>query len=487
MELRRTSALVASALFLIACGESHGPEQDAAIVFDATFPDTGTDAGPPPSNVGASCATDGDCRGPADLCITELGGYCSLVCGSDADCPSDSVCIDLGTPVCLRACDDDPTDPCPDGLGCRSGQPGIPPICLPGCDTDAECGDGLSCLSGSGPFLAGTCVDPDAELGGPCTSDAECPPSAACLESLDYPGGVCVLAGCNPNTNTGCPGDAQCLPQGFGGGVCWDGCATNDDCRSGWECTELVDGPGRRVCQPVFEPGNLGQVCSAGRGSCQGGLCFTETDTGFPDSYCVDPGCDPDAADPGCPGDGVCARTTAGYGVCLDGCTTNDDCRTAYRCRPVDPERPERGNACFPGCTDDGQCSATTGGGTPYVCNPGTGYCHRPFNPGELGEPCTGTSFRQCRGGLCLTESQGWPGGMCTYPGCSLSGASPSATCPAGSVCADDGSGDPDLGVCVPSCTVGGSDCRSGYECRPVNPEAPDGPAGCVPPMSTGS
>ncbi|MCZ7682232.1 MAG: hypothetical protein M5U28_26950 [Sandaracinaceae bacterium] len=93
------------------------------------------------------------------------------------------------------------------------------------------------------------------------------------------------------------------------------------------------------------------------------------------------------------------------------------------------PEQPPRLLARL----HDGQpLHGQTGGGTRYVCNPGTGYCARPFDPDELGEPCAG-GFRECRGGLCLTEdASGWPAGICAYAGCRLSGTGPSATCPSG-------------------------------------------------------
>lgn len=474
MELRRTLALGASALVLVACGESHTPEEDAAIVFDASFPDTGTDSGPPPSNVGAACESDADCSGPADSCLTEgssgiPGGYCTAYCSSDADCPSGSGCVPVGggTSICFALCDGtNPDDQCPPRLGCTSlGGPASPQVCLPGCENDAECGDGLECVAGGGSLGAGICIDPDASLGGACTSDADCPTSAECLASLDFPGGTCVLAGCDATINTGCPDDAECIPAGFGGGTCFDACTADSDCRDGWECAPSTAAPDRSICQPIFDPDNLGQVCSAGRGSCQGGDCLTETTYGFPDSYCADFGCDPTATDPGCPGDGVCLATSGGGGICLDGCSEDTDCRTAYRCRPLDFDDPSSPRACLPGCTMDSHCTAMTGGGTRYVCNPGTGYCARPFDPDELGEPCAG-GFRECRGGLCLTEdASGWPAGICAYAGCRLSGTGPSATCPSGSVCIDDGAGDPELGICVDGCTVGTTSCRPGYAC----------------------
>lgn len=481
MKLGRTpiTCLCTLALAIGCGGESHvDGEEDAAIVFDATFPDAGTDAGPPPSSVGTRCESDDECAagGPDYYCEPNLGGYCTTSCDETIACPMGSTCVQLGRGlnVCIAECD--PTaegDQCPDGNGCSPGGSGLPPVCLPGCEADAECGDGNECVVGGGDFGSGLCVDPDAQLGGACTSSADCPLNADCVTSADYPGGTCVVSGCDPNSNTGCPNDAQCLPSGFGGGACWDGCSADADCRTDWECVELVTG--RKTCNPVFVPANLGQVC-AGSGSCEGGTCIDEGFNGFPGSYCAAGTCEPSATDPDCPGDGVCAPTTDGGGLCVDGCAVDADCRDGYGCRPVDRDVPDGPKACLPACTDDSQCTATTRGGTPYVCNPGTGRCARPLDPEELGDVCSPDDFRDCRGGRCLGAAEGWPGGMCTYPGCSLSGASPSATCPSGSVCTDDGAGDPDLGVCVPRCTVGEADaCRSGYECVAVGDGSADG------------
>lgn len=377
MELRRTLALGASALVLVACGESHTPGEDAAIVFDASFPDTGTDAGPPPSNVGAACGSDADCSGAADTCLSQgmsglPGGYCTAYCATDEDCPADSACVPvgMGTSVCLASCDPGGTDQCRSGYGCSATGA---PVCLPGCEDDTDCGSGMVCELGGGFYDAGGCRNPSAEIGDACVTEEQCAPGDACLSERfnEWPGGACVGTSCDPVANTGCEGDA------------------------------------------------------------------------------------------------VCAATTSGGGLCVDGCETDADCRAAYRCRALgdDPTR----LACLPGCTMDSQCTATFGGGgLRYVCNPGTGYCTRPLNPDELGEPCSG-GFRECRGGRCLTEDgSGWPAGMCTYPGCSLSGAEPSATCPTGSVCTDDDAGDADLGVCVPGCTVDASTCRPGYACVPL-------------------
>jgi hypothetical protein len=481
----RTTALFVL-LAIAGCGESHDDTDAGGIMFDANFPDTGVDAGPPPSNVGAVCSSDDECAagGPANYCDTQLtDGYCTLICSTDDECPAGSGCISFGggASYCIGLCEIGGTDQCYAGNGCAQTQVGT--LCLPGCEDDTDCpASGTECIAGGGSFGAGNCLDPDAPLGAACDSGADCPVGAGCAteQDFDLPGGACVVQGCDPESNTGCPDDAQCLPAGFQGGFCYDGCATDDDCRAEYQCLDYMES-GRLTCQPRFVDTNLGGDCDEPGTSCAGGFCLAESTNGFPDSYCAAGDCDPTAAEDNCPGDGVCAPTSDGGGLCIDGCTMQNDCRDAYECRNVDPADPQSPTACLPACTTDDQCTATTRDGTPYVCNPGTGRCTRPFTAAELGEPCDGSDFRFCRGGTCLTQADdGWPAGICVYPGCRIDGTGPTAVCPTGSVCSDDFTGDPDLGVCVDACTTGGPACRPNYECRLTTL----GELGCLPACS---
>lgn len=485
MDLRKHPLRLAAALLVFACGESHTGVEDAAIVFDPSFPDTGVDAGLPPTNVGATCDEDADCDGPAQMCVLGWGpfafpaGYCTSSCLDATECPDGSSCVSFGSTSGLCLLDCNAASVCPSGLGCSRGGR-LPPVCLPGCDADADCAEGLTCNPDAGVLGEGSCYDPVAPLGGTCAGDDDCPTGAFCAteSEADYPGGACVTTGCDAGNNTGCPDDAQCLPQRFGSGICFDGCDSNEDCREGYECDNYG---GRKTCQPAFVPENLGQVCSGGRGSCAGGLCLTETESGFPDSYCVALDCDPSSETSTCPGDGVCVEAVDGTGVCLDGCTVDEDCRDAYRCRASDPKRAESPRVCLPGCRSNADCSAVPRGSPPYACNPGTGYCGPPFDSDDLGEPCLGDGS-DCFGGRCLNEEDnGWPAGTCTYPGCDLTGVEGGASCPTGSVCVDDQSGDPAQGVCVPSCTLDAdvSECRPGYACIETSPDS--GKGGCQP------
>ena len=65
----------------------------------------GHDAGDIDPIIGASCASDRDCDtrcyiDPADF----PGGFCSLPCETDNDCPSDTYCMEKAGGMCLFAC-----------------------------------------------------------------------------------------------------------------------------------------------------------------------------------------------------------------------------------------------------------------------------------------------------------------------------------------------------------------------------------------------
>lgn len=54
--------------------------------------------------LGALCEESDDCD---DRCLTGdryPGGFCSVTCGNDADCPSGAACVDREGGVCLYEC-----------------------------------------------------------------------------------------------------------------------------------------------------------------------------------------------------------------------------------------------------------------------------------------------------------------------------------------------------------------------------------------------
>ncbi len=476
MQLGKTLVFGASALLLaFGCDNAPAETPDAAIRFDAQFPDAGRDSGPPPNNVGVACNSAEDCAGgPATTCDEDFG-ICTTSCAAGQACPEGSAC-GFGS-ICLLMCDSfsTSTDQCPQYSGCAAFQTGG--RCLPGCEENSECLTGQECAPGTGQLGAGTCFTPTASVGDACTQHDQCTAGGFCVTAAqEWPGGACIGTGCVPSTNTGCQGDAQCLVDDFGDVYCLDGCATSDDCRDGYVCRGTVEFPTRLSCHPAFVDTNLGGAC--GNTGCQGGTCRSEQFYGYPGGYCVADACDPNATTP-CPGDGVClVESGATLGYCLDGCGTSEDCRVSagYACADPDPTDASSATACVPACSTDGQCTAQSFNGSTYVCNQGTGLCTQALDATNIGRACPrdraipGTT--RCSGGVCMDEaSTDWPGGMCTQPGCRLSGGDPQEPCPTNTVCVDDREGDADLGVCVPTCGGALPACRTGYVCQ----TAPDG------------
>ncbi len=503
-------------LAVLGCGESTTAPADMAITFDARpQPDLGPpDLGPVPPGPGTACASDEDCA-EGGYCLSNLfggplaDGYCSADCTSDEDCGESGYCaMTRGGGVCLGTCDPADTASCRDGYGCGVSYFGAD-VCLPGCQTDAECGEGSACDPFAGDWGVGGCYDTDSQVGDPCSDTEQCPESGYCVDERfqGWPAGYCGVLGCDPEADTGCDEGDHCafeLSTGGGGsvGLCAKGCETDDDCRTGYACEPASSHPDRMVCQPAcqsdsmcsvsgnvcnaglgtcdepFVSGQLGDSCNFSSGGCTGGTCLREFDYGFPGALCSYLGCTvgPDAED-GCPDDGVCAER-GGSTLCFASCGTDDDCRDGYACRAVDAADATRGMGCFPACESADDCANDE-----FACNVGTGLCTEPYSDALLGEPCENTSD-DCTGGRCLSEAgAGWPAGTCTADGCALTGDVTGAACPAAGVCVDDGDAD-DFGYCLVACTVATTSCRPGYACEALEGSATEG--ACQPACTTG-
>lgn len=466
MTLRLCCIAFAGMTLALGCSSSHSDDDDAGgIMFDPRFADAGHDAGPPPSSVGGECATDEDCMGEGETCITDIpGGYCTVQGCDTTGCPEGSICLMTrgGGSFCAASCDPAmlDVDQCRPGFGCADDG-----YCFPGCEDDSDCDAGRECDPTGSFGGTGQCFTPGTSIGAACMRSEDCGEGQRCLSERRWglPDGMCgvIFVDCDPATDAGCPNGASCLEIQAGGGtfgICLDSCSTDADCtRDGYECVDRE--VGSSYCGPEFDDSALGVPCSGDppRNPCQGGICLSEAQTGYPDSMCVETGCDA-AAQTGCGPAAVCVDIN-GTGVCHPECTMPTDCRAGYDCRPSDPTDPMSPTACLPGCDDDAVC-----GNAGFQCNTGTGLCRETFDAANLGEPCM-TTQDDCPGGRCQSEEgDGWPAGMCTYPGCRLSGMGAGEMCPTGSVCVDDGEGDPAIGACVPECTMP-TDCRPGYTC----------------------
>ncbi len=62
-------------------------------------------AGPKSNVVGASCRSDEECIGTCTTHKDFGGGMCTLACGSSADCPQGSKCVDVAGGICAVSCE----------------------------------------------------------------------------------------------------------------------------------------------------------------------------------------------------------------------------------------------------------------------------------------------------------------------------------------------------------------------------------------------
>jgi hypothetical protein len=269
--------------------------------------------------------------------------------------------------------------------------------------------------------------------GSPCETDADCVATefdsgaesgVLCLtESDGFPDGYCTVEDCAEN---GCDLSSECFAVELDSGrdleICLALCDINGECdRSGYDCYE-VDGD--NVCLPEdgvgsdqAPAGTVGSSCSADS-ECtdSGGVCLTNFDGGYCSVSC-DGG--------GCP-DGAHCEAQGSSSFCFRSCENNDACRFGYECSSVDLSAP----SCVPG--DDR-----------FVKNP---------NGASDGASCV--SDINCRGGVCIRASEGYPDGYCTTVNCGSS-----SDCNGGS-CINDGNGT----RCKASCNSD-AECRSGYSC----------------------
>ncbi len=275
------------AVLLTACGaEVTEPPDEAA---DAGFPDaTAADATPNP-----------DAETPDQGHAEDLGFL-------------DATVFDAGTP------DTGATD-----LGFR----------------DASSPDAVA--TDSGPPDPGPAVLNPGWIGGPCASDADCNfANGRCLTAAQgYPGGLCTQdctrfcpdqAG-PQNAVTFCmeATSAQCVAR-------CDYTLSPTGCRQGYVCLpeKRYNEPSvvRDVCVPrsgvpgrAVPPYDIGQACATDS-DCERNTCLT-----LQGGYCTQEACDI----VGCPNGASCWRLgQENQHVCLDNCTSNNDCRAAegYQC-----------------------------------------------------------------------------------------------------------------------------------------------------------
>ena len=79
----------------------------------------GHDAGEIDDVIGAMCSTDRDCDSRCYSGGDFPGGFCSIPCASDNDCPSDTFCMSESDGVCMYACPEFDCSRLGNGWECR--------------------------------------------------------------------------------------------------------------------------------------------------------------------------------------------------------------------------------------------------------------------------------------------------------------------------------------------------------------------------------
>jgi hypothetical protein len=295
-------------------------------------------------------------------------GYCTQRCTTDVECGTGAAC-ERGVEAFGRTFD------AGIGGGDASG------VCMDTCTRASECRDGYLCAQGLAFHeLANTdtCVPipatdhpADGVVGQACKADGDCEGGRCLTTQWESAGGEALPGGyCSGR----CLEDAQCGAGAFCGhglpgpltGNCQRSCKSDADCaRDGYRCRGVA-------CVPAADPlpdGKVGKACKDDadcgdrRGSCAAALpadgiySTTRERWPAPGGYCTSTCLD--SSD--CGAGGVCLLQAlddnAASTVCYARCSSQDDCRDGYSCRPRDDARTSFADP-------------NGGGPSPKVCTP---------------------------------------------------------------------------------------------------------------------
>ena len=158
----------------------------------------------PTKLVGESCESWTECLGRYCAPDGVGGGYCSELCGSDADCVTEGGMEGL---VCTEQLLMPRPDPAHSGITHRCF---LQETCL-SCEVDTDCGGDHVCMN-MGAFGSLT----DYRCGAPCETNDDCPdPVHSCVIDIGGDGAPTGQSACMPNSCVcySCPNDAETCPD----------------------------------------------------------------------------------------------------------------------------------------------------------------------------------------------------------------------------------------------------------------------------------
>jgi len=309
------------------------------------------------------------------------------------------------------------------GLACTStpncdlGQLCINSHCIPGCQSERDCPDGMRCDAADGPH--GGCKE--------CLVDEDCGGTAKCVN------GACASI---------CTSDADCLSNAalprcsMAAGVCV-GCLQDSDCPIGNVCESTQCVPGCRGDRDCAQPSRC-DLAAGPHGACV--ECLGSGDCASPKT-CKGDICVIDCTAIQCPVDRPLCLPESGDCVA---CVAKADCGTGKVCS---------NHQCAPGCGDDNDC---TGGW--HCLSGGNGSCVECLLDGQCG------SGKTCRNNACTTanpschQDSDCKGGQYCHPVLKDCRTIPPNACAVNGDCGIFGIGghcDPLTRTCIDPCTVG--------------------------------
>lgn len=347
------------------------------------------------------------------VCTVEDEAACAEDCGACTPFFSDA-------DICLRQCraEPDTNSSCRDGYMCDL----LFEVCDTGCASDDDCRVFREDTNDNGEFdpwdpdtmmgdrlvydLTSTFVcnsetrrcehpgAPGAEAGLACDDDQMCEANGTCLdeEFFAFPSGYCSKIRCDLPGND-CAGDGVCADLGFGVPLCAQACqvgsgATPGDpdtylnntqgCNDGYTCFwGGIPNDAAGVCVPgVYNDvttNNIGADCETndtcyspfGQGVCTDPELTCSLLGAPPGEVCPsDLGCTVfDCAVPGIPNDvcgdsATCVAFDSGLSLCLQDCSSGEDCLAGAACADLDLDPLTLDSVCFTFCLDDAECRA---------------------------------------------------------------------------------------------------------------------------------